>query len=513
MRFRTICTVLTVATAFFICVNSPIYAQDRALQQLVELLEKKGALTPAEAEAMRGIIARDQQRLLEKEHALDEREQDLLRREQALAEKEPEKPEGSLPEKSLPAAEKEQAAFALEAVYEDGFWLKTTEPDLFSLRIGGLLQTDYRYFDYDNGDPDKNRFDLRRARLFLKGRLTRHFEYKFEYEFQGAGSRRLLDAYGDVHLLPYLSLRIGQFKEPFSLEQVTKDKNIVFAERAMGYYLTPGRDVGVMAHASVWDDRINYGLGLFNGDGVDDTTGGDIDDPEVTGRLVFAPFRNSGLSWLEDFQIGGSLGYARIDRNNVSIHVKTTGLTTFFDVSSSAKFNVIREADKRYRYGAELGWAYGPFALASEYIQVQYRDITTSADQFNVELEDTYVSLLWMVTGERPTYRNGIFQPIKPKRSVWEGGWGGIGLAVRFDVFEADESVYDTLINEGDSVRKAEAYSLAVNWYLDDNTRLILDATRTEFDRPLQVDRDSITGESIFSDREDVLTARFQFEF
>ena len=197
----------------------------------------------------------------------------------------------------------------------------------------------------------------------------------------------------------------------------------------------------------------------------------------------------------------------------MSIHVKTTGLTTFFDVSSSAKFNVIREADKRYRYGAELGWAYGPFALASEYIQVQYRDVTTSADQFNVELEDTYVSLLWMVTGERPTYRNGIFQPIKPKRSVWEGGWGGIGLAIRFDVFEADESVYDTLINEGDSVRKAEAYSLAVNWYLDDNTRLILDATRTDFDRPLKVDRDSITGEAIFSDREDVLTARFQFEF
>jgi len=513
MRWKAICVLLTLSTAFFFCLSAPIRAQDGALQQLVELLEKKRALTPAEAEAMRRVIARDQQRLLEKEQALEQREQELLHREQALAEKEPEKPERLLSEEEKPTSKEEETGFALEAVYEDGFWLRTTEPDVFSLRVGGLLQGDYRYYDYDSEDPDKNKFDIRRARLFLQGWLTSHFEYKFEYEFQGAGSRRLLDAYGDVHLLPYLSVRLGQFKEPFSLEQVTKDKNIVFAERSMGYYLTPRRDVGAVLHASVWDDRVNYGLGLFNGDGEDDAAGGDVDEPEFTGRLVFAPFRTWGLSWLEDFQFGGSLGYARIDRNNVNINVKTTGLTTFFDVATSAKFNVIREADKRYRYGAELGWACGPFALAGEHIKVQYRDITTSADQFDVDLEDTYVSLLWMVTGERPTYKNGIFQPITPKRSLWRGGWGGIGLAVRYDLFKAGESVYDTLINEGDSVRKAEAYSLAVNWYLDPNIRLILDATRTNFDRPLKIDRDSITGESIFSDQEDVLTARFQFEF
>jgi len=513
MRWKTTCIVLTVATAFFFCMNAQIRAQDTALRQLVELLEKKGALTPAEAEAMRTVIEQDQQRLQEKERALDQREEELLRREQALAEKESEKPTQPLSEASKTASTKMEKGLPLEAVYDHGFWLKTTESDLFSLRVGGLLQTDYRYYDYDSQDPDKNKFDIRRARLFVQGNLTDRFSYKFEYEFQGAGSRRLLDAYGDVHLLPYLSVRVGQFKEPFSLEQVTKDKNIVFAERSMAYYLTPGRDVGVMAHASVWDDRINYGLGLFNGDGEDDSTGGDVDEPQFTGRLVFAPFRKWGPSWLEDFQFGGSLSYARIDRNNVSVHVKTTGLTSFFDVSSSAKFNIIREADKSYRYGAELGWAFGPFALASEYIKLQFRDIKTSADQFNADFEDTYVSLLWMVTGERPSYKNGVFQPITPKRSLWEGGWGGLGLAVRYDVFEADDAAYDTLVEEGDSVRKAKAYTVALNWFIDPNIRLILDATRTEFDRPLQIDRDSITGESIYSDREDVLTARFQFEF
>jgi len=42
---------------------------------------------------------------------------------------------------------------------------------------------------------------------------------------------------------------------------------------------------------------------------------------------------------------------------------------------------------------------------------------------------------------------------------------------------------------------------------------LILDATRTDFDKPLLVSRDPLTGSAIFSDREDVFTARFQFQF
>ena len=113
-----------------------------------------------------------------------------------------------------------------------------------------------------------------------------HFYYFFQYEFQGAGSRRLLDAYVDTRILPYLSMRVGQFKTPFGFEQYSADKNIPFAERSMGFLLTPLRDVGFMAHGSFWGRRVNYGLGLFNGDGVDDSVGGDEDSPGFVGRVV-----------------------------------------------------------------------------------------------------------------------------------------------------------------------------------------------------------------------------------
>jgi len=508
MKSKAGCVILILLSFLLLGITRTTLAADLALEKLLTIFEDKGVITAAEVELVKETMAEERRQLLKKEEELDERQKRLTRWEEELTDT-----ANALQAEKGSQNQRGETGIPLEATYRDGFCLQADEPELFALCLGGLLQIDYRYFNYAEADPNKNEFDLRRVRLRVKGQALRHFDYKFEYKFQGAGSRNLLDAYVDANLFSFASFRIGQFKEPFSLEHCTLDSFGFFAERSMGFYLTPGRDVGLMAHANLWSDRIYYGLGIFNGDGLDDAPGGDVDTPEFTGRLVLAPFKHRGVSLLEDLQVGGSLSYAEIDQNNVEIHAKTTGFTPFFDVASRAKFNIIRETDKRSRYGAELAWVWGPFAVAGESIYVLYQDITTSADQFDFELEDNYASLLWMVTGEKPVLQNGVFQPIKPKRSVWEGGWGAIGLAFRYDSFEADQIAYDVLIYEGDSVREAEAYTIALNWYLAPSVRVVLDATRTEFDRPLLIDRDPLTGEAIYSDREVVITGRFQFGF
>jgi phosphate-selective porin OprO/OprP len=403
----------------------------------------------------------------------------------------------------------------LETKYEDGFCLKTIDSDWPSLCLGGLLQTDYRYFDYDAEDPEKNRFDLRRVRLRIGGSISPQFDYKFEYEFQGAGSRNLVDAYLDANFAHYASFRVGQFKEPFGLEQSTPDTGICFSERSMGYYLTPSRDVGFMAHGTLRNDSIHYGVGVFNGNGPDDSAGGDEDSPQFAGRMAIQPFKAVRASWKSplDIHLGGSVSYAPIDKNNVDIHVKTAGLTEFFNVASNAKFNVIREAGKQIRYGAEAGCSYGPLALTGEYIQVFFKDVKTSSDQFDIQIDHYYMAFLWMLTGEAPAFQNGILRPIKPIKAAFGEGSGGIGLALRFDRFKADESVYDYLIIAGNSVGEAEASSIALNWYINSYIRFVLDYTRTSFDQPLLIDRDALTGLAIYSDREDVFTARFQVAF
>ena len=281
----------------------------------------------------------------------------------------------------------------------------------------------------------------------------------------------------------------------------------------MAYYLTPRRDIGVMAHALLFDDRVDYGVGVFNGKGVDDSVGGDSDAPQFTGRLVLAPFRNQGIAWADNLQFGGSLSTGKIDRNGVNIQVETTGLTTFLDVSPNAKFAIIQNADRLDRYGLEFAWAYGPFGIMSEYVANRYENIETSSDEFNLELDDFYVSLYWMLTGEHPTFRCGLLQPIRPRANFREGGWGAFGLGLRYDRFAADKVIYGTLVEPGSSVRKADAYSVVLNWYLNPFVRFLVDFTRTEFDRPLLIDRDANTGEADYSDWENVFTGRLQFAF
>ena len=525
----------------FVGLNGVCSAETEALEQLLDLLRQNGAISQEQAGKIKTTLAKDRKVLADREQAVAKREKALLQREQAIKEKAASRPLGQesiaqevnkppdspVPEEKISAntakagIEKSKQKVSetnkespLEAVFDNGFYLRSREKDLFELRIGTLLQVDYRYFNYDSDiDPAKNKFDIRRARLLLTGHLYRRFFYKFQYQFQGAGSRRLLDAYVDTRVLPFISFRVGQFKEPFSLEQYTSDRNIPFAERSMGFFLTPWRDVGLMAHASFWKDRIYYGVGIFNGDGLDDTVGGDSDSPEFTGRIVYAPFRNMGFPLWHGFQVGGSYSYAKADRNNVKVDVRTGGLTTFFNVNSAAKFNIIRDVNARTRYGAEMAWAYGPLLLWGEYINLQFSDVKTSDAQFDINLKDYYGALTWMITGEKPTLKGGKIQAIRPLQNLWQGGWGALGLAFRYDHFDGGDSAYEYLIEPGNSVREATAYTIALNWYLNPYVRLLLNATRTNFDRPLLIEKDSLTGEAITSDREDVITGRFQLQF
>jgi len=541
LRFWVAGMAAIIFFTVFFGAHSFCKAEGQALEQLLDLLRQNGAISDEQAGKIKTTLAKDRKALADREQAVAKREKALFQREQALkAKAEPRslsqesmaqkanKPtdvpipvektstktvESGIEESNQTASKKVQAT-PLEAVFDNGFYLRSREKDLFELRIGGLLQVDCRYFNYDSDqDPAKNRFDIRRARLLLTGHLYRRFFYKFQYQFQGAGSRRLLDAYVDTRVLPFISFRVGQFKEPFSLEQYTSDKNIPFAERAMGFFLTPWRDVGLMAHASFWKDRIYYGVGIFNGDGLDDTVGGDSDSPEFTGRIVYAPFKNMGFPLWHGFQVGGSYSYAKVDRNNVKVDVRTGGLTTFFNVNSAAKFNIIRDVNARTRYGAEMAWAYGPLLLWGEYINLQFSDVKTSDAQFDINLKDYYGALTWMITGEKPTLKGGKIQAIRPLQNLWQGGWGALGLAFRYDHFDGGESAYEYLVEPGNSVREATAYTMALNWYLNPYIRLLLSATRTNFDRPLLIEKDSLTGEGIYSDREDVVMGRFQLQF
>src|SRR5262245_61431996 len=97
----------------------------------------------------------------------------------------------------------------------------------FRLELGGFVQ-----FDFDaaqggaqllTGADLDDTFLVRRARLSMSGQLFNWIGFKIEGDFgtQQNPAFSLTDGYVDLNFLPAISLRGGQFKEPFSLEELT----------------------------------------------------------------------------------------------------------------------------------------------------------------------------------------------------------------------------------------------------------------------------------------------------
>lgn len=440
-----------------------VFAESLATDRLLDILEQKGFLTTEEVKSVKDILV-------------------------------------------------EEESKNVELVYEEGIHIRTQDKS-FDTRIGGVIQADLRTFG--SHYPVDNDFDIRRARLFLKGRLFKYFNYNFQLEFEGSNSNRLVDAYTNFDYFPYLQFQIGQFKEPFGLENLTSDKYIPFNERSFTYYLTPIRDVGFMLKGTLFNDAINYGVGIFNGDGRDANRRGQKDDKDIAGRLVLKPFSSYGPTFLSDLQIGGSYSYAKLDTSDLNIDIRTPGLTQFFSVKSIGKYHIILDVDKRERMGFEIAFPHGPFILMGEYITNEFHDVLLSSqERFDFDLRGWYVSTLFMLTGEKIKLKGGILEKIRPKKSfnIEERGWGAWGVGFRYQQFEAGRNVYQYLVQEGISVRRANAFTVALNWYLNSMARFSFNYSRTSLAQSLFLGTNP-KGYSYYDDTEDVWTTRFQLEF
>ncbi len=77
---------------------------------------------------------------------------------------------------------------------------------------------------------------IRRARLGFEGTFFKIWDYKFEYDFtrgNGALASGVTDAFMRLNVTKPFSLKIGSFKEPFSLEEAASNRFLTFIERHM----------------------------------------------------------------------------------------------------------------------------------------------------------------------------------------------------------------------------------------------------------------------------------------
>ncbi|HMA86661.1 MAG TPA: porin [Desulfosalsimonadaceae bacterium] len=408
------------------------------------------------------------------------------------------------------------AKTGLAAIPEPGTeLLQPIETGSLKFRLGGVLQTEYGYYAED--ERSDNRFNIRRAQVELSGRMQNWLRLNFEYELKDDVSDHLLDTYAEIRFRGH-GLRLGHFKKPFSLEQVTEERALYFAERSIGYSLVPRRDIGVMLHGAFANNAVGYGLGLFNTEGTDSgASRNEHDDPAVIGRLILAPFAGADNPWLNSFQFGGSAAYARMNLSDLKLLVKSTGMIdtnrNLYVLSHDTKFGVLQDIGDRYRYGAEAAWAFKSLALQGEYIRLEYTDLKPAGQPAkDASFSAWYVSGLYFLTGEKPAYESHRLHPICPVQAFdpKNGNYGAFGIGARVEHFSGDEDWINPEANV--SSEEADAFSISVVWLPFAMHKVMLDFSRTELSDPIKV-RVLPDGSIDYIDDENTVTIRYSIDF
>lgn len=256
-------------------------AQSTDVEKLLELLVKKNVITSKEAAAIRDEVAQEK----------------TVQQARAAAEK----------QAQTAAPPREQTVTASRM-----------------LRLHGWAQT--RFTD---AAGIKNSFELRRARLDMRGDITDKIAYRMQVDF--VRSPVLLDAYVDLNHLSWAKLRVGQFKVPFSFENLTSSRDLLTIERSVAVLaLVPGRDTGnngrdigfrLEGNIVRGDGKpiFDYTVGMFNGAGINRRDDNHRKDGSV--RLVFHPAH--GLQLAGDYY-NGETGVAQVDRERAAFEFNFT---------------------------------------------------------------------------------------------------------------------------------------------------------------------------------------------
>jgi len=156
--------------------------------------------------------------------------------------------------------------------------------------VHGLLQLQHLTVVRDGApSPAETGFLLRRARVGVEGSAYGStFAYRAELEL-ALGALSPLDVYAEWRPARRWSLRAGQLRVPFSRNWTLSEERLAFAERSIATEeFRYDYDVGLLATAAFFDDRLSASLGLLNGGGRDAAANDNVDPlfvARVTGSL------------------------------------------------------------------------------------------------------------------------------------------------------------------------------------------------------------------------------------
>jgi phosphate-selective porin OprO and OprP len=382
-------------------------------------------------------------------------------------------------------AEEKPDPRAMRAYWNNGLHIDSADRN-FRVTIGGRIHNDWAVFssaDRVEGALGSLRdgTEFRRTRLQVSAVMYKNVNFRAEYDF--AGGSTIKDLYIGVSDLPGVgNVRVGHFKEPFTLDEPTSDNNTTFMERALPNTFAPSRNTGVMFHDALAKQRMTWQLGVFRdtnefGDGSGDGK------YNLTGRVTGRPWYQDGGRKL----VHAGLGYSRRKANSgqfrFSQRPEAHLAPRFVDTGSF-------DGKTLQLIGTELALVNGPVSLQSEYVGA----FVTRPNAGRLNFSSFYVMGSYFLTGEHRAYdnENGIFGRVSPRHN-FEGvgrGRGAWEVAARYSRLNLD----DEPIFGG----KLQDVTLGLNWYLNPNTKIMWNY---------------VSADRVDTGRANIFQTRFQVDF
>ena len=399
-----------------------------------------------------------------------------------------------------------------------------------SLSVNGRVHFDHRSYDYDDttnattAEPKgADTFDIRRARIGVKGKFAKYYSGEVVINAVSVDGFKIVDtAYLDVNWFEKAKFRFGQFKMPFSLEQLTSSNNIDFVERSFVDAYIPAKERGAQVFGEPFTG-VTYALALSTGHKAVENTDANSreldnasDGKDVIGRATvnFAEIMgnkemvlHAGLALSKGDQTTG------IDGIGGGQKTRTRSDVTFFTPTTPAIGAWGREID-RTRVGLEGVVSQGPFKLQAQYLRSNFDFMSAANTNRDLDINTMYIQALWTISGESHAsrYKAGAFGGLKPNKNFNPDDFSGGAWEVGFRYGKFDGSDFkDNNYMSTSTYAEARDMTVGIKFVPSPNVRFMVDYVKTDFQNAAGTITANIGGR--VEDSEKALLVRTQLAF
>jgi phosphate-selective porin OprO/OprP len=225
-------------------------------------------------------------------------------------------------------------------------------------------------------------------------------------------------------------------------------------------------------------DVLEYQIGVFNGNQDLGNTDTDADDKkDIAGRIFAHPWRNSDIVELQGLGLGVGASYGEREgssTNTILGTYKTPGQQDFFAYRSGTYAD-----GTHWRLYPQAYWYSGNTGLLAEYA-ISNQEVTRAANHDDLQHSAWQLAGSYVLTGEDVNFKGGI-KPFEDYNFA-SGGSGAWELTARLGATDVDDDTFTNFADATTQASQATSYGAGVNWYLNENFKLMANYDYTQFD-------------------------------